>query len=180
MKLLCDEMLMRLGRWLRAAGYDTAITHSGSADREIVAQAVREGRLLITCDRRMSEHKRTVNRLILLETQGLHAQAREVAGRLEINWTYRPFSRCLGLAFTHKSRHRILAHGSDQGAVRSQWWFHWQAPQRRYGPCARVPFGRAARRPSAALRSLVMEQPLRRRARLAYDQRATRCGATCE
>jgi len=95
MKLLCDEMLMRLGRWLRAAGYDTAIAHSGYADREIVAQAVREGRLLITCDRRMAEHKRATSRLILLETQGLHEQAREVAGRLRIDWMYRPFSRCL-------------------------------------------------------------------------------------
>jgi len=95
MKLLCDEMLMRLGRWLRAAGYDTAIAHSGSADREVVAQAAREGRLLITCDRRMTEHKRAASRLILLETQGLHAQAREVAGCLHIDWMYRPFSRCL-------------------------------------------------------------------------------------
>jgi len=87
----------------------------------------------------------------------------------------------LGLPFTRKSRHRILAHGSDQGAVRSQWWFYWQAPQRRYGPCARIPCGpvcaclcvarrqvrtrtgrRAARRPSAALRSLAMEQPFLR------------------
>jgi len=35
--------------------------------------------------------------------------------------------RGFGLPFTHKSHHRTLAHGSDQGAVRSQWWFHWQA-----------------------------------------------------
>jgi len=95
MKLLCDEMLMRLGRWLRAAGYDTAIALSGSTDREIVAQAAREGRLLISCDHRMAEHKRIAGRLILLEMQGLHAQAREVSGRLHIDWMYRPFSRCL-------------------------------------------------------------------------------------
>jgi len=95
MKLLCDEMLMRLGRWLRAAGYDTIIAHSGSTDREVVAQAVREERLLITCDRRMIEHKRAASHLVLLETQGLHAQACEVAGRLHIDWMYRPFSRCL-------------------------------------------------------------------------------------
>jgi len=95
MKLLCDEMLMRLGRWLRAAGYDTAIAHAGNEDRKIVAQAVREERLLITCDRRMAEHKRIASCLILLESQGLHAQAREVTGLLHIDWMYRPFSRCL-------------------------------------------------------------------------------------
>jgi len=79
--------------------------------------------------------------------------------------------------------------GQTKTQCAGQWLFHWQAPQRRYGPCARVPFGsvcvrtrtgrRAARRPSVALRSLAMEQPLRRRARLAYDHRATRCGVTC-
>jgi len=50
--------------------------------------------------------------------------------------------------------------------------------QRKYGPCARVPFGQTVRRPSAALHSLAMEQPFRRRARLAYGHRAIRCGAT--
>jgi len=34
--------------------------------------------------------------------------------------------------------------------VRSQWLFHWQVPQRRHGPCARVPFGQAARRLAVA------------------------------
>jgi len=86
---------MRLGRWLRAAGYDTVIACPGSADREIVAQAIREDRLLITCDCGMAEHQCAASRLILLESQGLDAQAHEVAGRLHIDWMYRPFSRCL-------------------------------------------------------------------------------------
>jgi len=94
-KLLCDEMLMRLGRWLRAAGYDTAIAESGMPDREIVAQACSEERLLITRDRKMAEHRLARGRLIILNARGLHDQAREVAARLGIDWTRRPFSRCL-------------------------------------------------------------------------------------
>lgn len=35
-RLLCDEMLIRLGRWLRAAGYDTAIATARGADRALV------------------------------------------------------------------------------------------------------------------------------------------------
>ncbi len=95
MKLLCDEMLVRLGRWLRAAGYDTAIAEPGMPDREVVAQAFSEGRLLITRDRKMAEHRLARGRLIILNAKDLHDQAREVAARLCIDWTRRPFSRCL-------------------------------------------------------------------------------------
>jgi len=83
------------------------------------------------------------------------------------------------LLFTHKSRHRTLAHEPDQDAVRSQWWFHWQVPQRRYGPCARVPCGRVARRPSVCVAPFCKGTTLAASARLAYDHRAARCGATC-
>ena len=51
---------------------------------------------------------------------------------------------------------------SDQGAVRRQWLFHCQAPQRGYGLSGSIPSGRAVRQPSAAFRSLAMEQPLQR------------------
>lgn len=35
MKFLCDHMLSRLGKWLRAAGYDTEIIVSSISDHEI-------------------------------------------------------------------------------------------------------------------------------------------------
>jgi len=65
----------------------------------------------------------------------------------------------IALHFTHKAHHRALSHGSCQGSVRSQWLFHWQVPQRRHNPCARAPFGQAARQSSAALCFIAMEQP---------------------
>jgi uncharacterized protein with PIN domain len=37
-KLFCDEMLGRLGRWLRVAGYDAAIAKGGATDAEIIAR----------------------------------------------------------------------------------------------------------------------------------------------
>ena len=35
---MCDEMLLRLGRWLRAAGYDTAIAEGGMEDPALIAR----------------------------------------------------------------------------------------------------------------------------------------------
>lgn len=56
-KLLCDEMLMRLGRWLCAAGYDTAIAASGSSDRALFEEARLEGWLLVSRDRKLAEYR---------------------------------------------------------------------------------------------------------------------------
>jgi len=95
MKLLCDEMLMRLGRWLRAAGYDTAIAETGVPDREIIALARREGRLLITRDRKMAEFRDGSECVFILTGNTLDECALEVSGRLTIDWLYAPFSRCL-------------------------------------------------------------------------------------
>ena len=39
LRLLCDEMLAGLGRWLRLAGYDTEIAERGCRDRDILEQA---------------------------------------------------------------------------------------------------------------------------------------------
>lgn len=95
MKFMVDEMLMRLGRWLRAAGYDTAIAEAGMCDRDIYDQALREGRLLITRDRKMLEFRGAGERVIVLDAGSLDAQARDLARKLGIDWTHRPFSRCL-------------------------------------------------------------------------------------
>ncbi|RFA27009.1 hypothetical protein CAI21_15770 [Alkalilimnicola ehrlichii] len=39
-RLLCDEMLLRLARWLRAAGYDTALAVSGMQDRAVFGKSL--------------------------------------------------------------------------------------------------------------------------------------------
>ena len=47
MRLLCDEMLARLGRWLRAAGYDTEIATGGASDRALTAHCAGDGPLRV-------------------------------------------------------------------------------------------------------------------------------------
>jgi uncharacterized protein with PIN domain len=95
LKIYCDEMLKGLGRWLRAAGYDTRIADGGLADRELLAVALREGRWLLTRDVKLTEHRRARQAVVLLSCNRIDACAREAARQLPIDWLYRPFSRCL-------------------------------------------------------------------------------------
>lgn len=95
MKFLCDEMLRGLGRWLRAAGYDTAIAGDGAADRDLLSQAVAEERIVVSRDRQLLEHRAAVGRVVLLDAEGTDGCARELSARLAVDWSYRPFSRCL-------------------------------------------------------------------------------------
>jgi len=56
-RFLCDEMLGRLSRYLRAAGYDTLFTNSGYPDRELLRQCKEQGRYFLTQDQLIREHK---------------------------------------------------------------------------------------------------------------------------
>lgn len=91
MKFLCDEMLSGLGRWLRAAGYDTKILEAGTLDEKIKECAETENRLILTCDRRFPPSKR----VIFLSGHSQEEWAKELKDKLKVNWLYRPFSRCL-------------------------------------------------------------------------------------
>jgi uncharacterized protein with PIN domain len=93
-RFYCDEMLKRLGRWLRAAGYDTLI-NDGISDREMLQQAVREGRYLLTRDRKIVEFREANELVIVLYTNNLEQNIEELGKKLPIDWLHEPFSRCL-------------------------------------------------------------------------------------
>jgi hypothetical protein len=86
-------MLRGLGRWLRAAGYDTTIADGGASDGDVLARAVREARVLLTRDRRLAARARTA--AVLLHPGGLEAEAAQVRAALGIDWLHAPFTRCL-------------------------------------------------------------------------------------
>lgn len=88
-------MLQRAGRWLRAAGYDVAIAECGESDAQLLAQARREGRLLLTRDRELAQRCGAEHAVLLLRSNTLRGQLREITQRLAIDWFYRPFSRCM-------------------------------------------------------------------------------------
>lgn len=94
-RFLADAMLAGLGRWLRAAGYDTVIAPGHHDDRTILRRAVAQRRLLLTRDRKLLEHREAPGRVVLLRANGTEAQARELTARLAIDWRHAPFTRCL-------------------------------------------------------------------------------------
>lgn len=94
-KFLVDEMLQRLGRWLRVAGYDTVIALDAKPDYYLLRQAIDEGRLFITRDRKLLEHRRAAGNVILLECNSLEDCVRELNQHIQIDWQHDPFSRCL-------------------------------------------------------------------------------------
>ncbi|MGW8228139.1 MAG: DUF5615 family PIN-like protein [Gammaproteobacteria bacterium] len=95
MKFLVDENLQRLGSWLRAAGYDTLIESDGRPDYALLKQALAEERLLITRDRKLTEHRRAPGTVILLECENLEACIAALCRQLPIDWLHEPFVRCL-------------------------------------------------------------------------------------
>lgn len=95
MRFLCDQMLNRLGRWLRAAGYDTEIIEKPCLDSIILNKAIAENRLLITRDRHFLEFEHASHHVIHLKSNLLSDCIKELSTKVNINWLHSPFSRCL-------------------------------------------------------------------------------------
>lgn len=94
MKLLCDEMLKGLARWLRMAGYDVEMEPDFTPDRKLIERALKDGRILLTRDRTLLEIRHAAQVVVLLNANELEDCVREVTEKLGINWLYLPFSRC--------------------------------------------------------------------------------------
>ncbi|MFC3068382.1 Mut7-C RNAse domain-containing protein [Phenylobacterium soli] len=90
---MCDEMLARLARLLRAAGYDTLLAADGGRDTPMLQQIKAEGRVLVTRDRRLAE--RAGPSAVLLSQDKTADQAAALAARLPIDWEHAPFTRCV-------------------------------------------------------------------------------------
>lgn len=72
LKLLVDENLTGLVRWYRFAGADVKAA-AGESDRDLAAQAVAEGRVLLTRDAALASAM-PVGLVILLNQDGRYAQ----------------------------------------------------------------------------------------------------------
>lgn len=95
MKFLCDHMLSRLGKWLRAAGHDTYIVTTPISDRQVAELALSEMRLLITRDRHFLRIKAVSSILLYLKSNDFEECIQEINQAILIDWLYAPFSRCL-------------------------------------------------------------------------------------
>jgi len=93
-RFLVDVSLQRLGRWLRAAGYDTEFARESDSEYYRLRQAINEGRLLITRDPKLTELRRAAGTVILLESDNLEDCAEELCAHISIDWEHNPFTRC--------------------------------------------------------------------------------------
>lgn len=96
MRFLCDQMLARLARLLRAAGYDTLLAGEGGDqdwDTPLLQRARAEGRILVTRDRKLAARAGPL--AVLLEADRPLDQARRLAALLPIAWELAPFTRCV-------------------------------------------------------------------------------------
>ncbi|MBI1200204.1 MAG: hypothetical protein GC203_20285 [Phenylobacterium sp.] len=92
MRFLCDEMLVRLARLLRAAGYDTYLAADGEPDAELIRAARREGRILLTRDKRLAA---AAEESVLIGGWGVDAEAHSLSRAVVMDWTFAPFTRCM-------------------------------------------------------------------------------------
>ena len=76
MKFAADCMLGTLAKWLIILGHDV-VYESRIEDRDLVRIARRQGRTILTCDRRLVE-RRDARDHILIGSQDLRAQIRQV------------------------------------------------------------------------------------------------------
>ena len=94
-KFLCDRMILDLGRWLRAAGYDAAFAGKAESDTEILKRSLAEKRWLLTRDSEFLEMKQATDVLIFCGQNSLEICVELLNKLLLIDWLFCPFSRCL-------------------------------------------------------------------------------------
>ena len=92
MRFLCDEMLVRLARLLRAAGYDTYLASGGQPDRDLLHIAAEEARILLTRDKRLAE---AAPESVLIEGRGVEEEAQSLSRGVVLDWDFAPFTRCV-------------------------------------------------------------------------------------
>lgn len=94
-RFLCDEMLGRLCRYLRAAGYDTLLAKGGHRDRELLRQCHDEERYFLTQDRLVREHKAARDIALILPQGDTDHLAALLGARFQLDWLGHAFTRCL-------------------------------------------------------------------------------------
>ena len=94
-RFLCDEMLGRLRRYLRAAGYDTQFARNGASDAELLRQCQNEGRHFLTQDTLVREHKAARGIALILPHVPLDELAALLDTRFHLDWLSHAFTRCL-------------------------------------------------------------------------------------
>jgi len=91
-RFLADAMLGRLAAWLRILGFDAALAYA-MTDQDVVRRAFREGRVILTRDRRLSEDWRIAGLYLVRDAQPT-TQLQHVVQQFDLAQHVRLFTRC--------------------------------------------------------------------------------------
>ncbi len=94
-RFLCDEMLGRLCRYLRAAGFDTLCASNGQPDCDLLRQCHEEGRHFLTQDQLIREHRAAQDIAFILPQGDVDHLAKLIAAHYKLDWLSHAFTRCL-------------------------------------------------------------------------------------
>jgi len=89
-KFLVDCMLGRLARWLRLLGFDAALVAPEERPR-IILQSLKEGRIILSRDKRLSSKKSI--RTLFISSGNFREQLKEVIQKIQAPWPG-IYSRC--------------------------------------------------------------------------------------
>ncbi|MEO0180164.1 MAG: Mut7-C RNAse domain-containing protein [candidate division WOR-3 bacterium] len=90
MKFLVDQHAGKLCRWLRFLGFDAEM--AGGSLYDLAARAIREGRVLLTRNRRA--HDLPIVKALVLLSDDPDEQLRQVLSELNLKTKANPFTRC--------------------------------------------------------------------------------------
>jgi uncharacterized protein with PIN domain len=124
-------MLGRLARWLRLLGFDCSY-RADIPDAELVEHAWRDGRVILTRDRRLLEEWR-VSGIHLVRAEHTGEQLREVLRAFELLDGVRLFSRCSACNRLLEETSRQAARGRAPRRVLEAEERFWECPE-----CKRV------------------------------------------
>jgi uncharacterized protein with PIN domain len=96
-KFVADNNVGKLARWLRLIGYDTILL-SQKDDAQMIRIALSENRVILTKDAQFMKRRLVTSgalKTLHIEQDDPEVQVQEVVENLNLDYGFKPFSRCL-------------------------------------------------------------------------------------